>query len=139
MKVKPKDLRLCYFKERSTYSPKTFKPTTLSYNSYQFTCKFEKHQNISKIKTRTGVAVQQDQQHLCSNRTKVQSLAQHSGLKDSALLQLWSYGISHSWDLDQIPGPGISICCECSHKFKKILIFNKNYIAFKKIPKEIKD
>ena len=32
---------------------------------------------------------QRDQQHLCSARTQVQSLAQHSGLKDPVLLQLW--------------------------------------------------
>ena len=31
----------------------------------------------------------QDRWHLCSTRSQVQSPAQHSGLKDLALLQLW--------------------------------------------------
>ena len=33
--------------------------------------------------------VQRDGQHLCSTRMQVPSPAQHSGLKDLALLQLW--------------------------------------------------
>ena len=54
----------------------------------------------------------QDQQHLCSARTQVQSLAgpQHSGLKDPALLQL---------RLRSDPLARNSICCRAAKKKKK--------------------
>ena len=43
---------------------------------------------------------------------RVQSPAWHSGLKDSALLQLW-----YRWQLwlDSVPGLGTSICCGCGY------------------------
>ena len=63
---------------------------------------------------------QWDQQHLCSSRTQVQSLAQHHGLKDPALLQLWPR--SQLW-LRSDPWPGNSICHGVVIKEKK----NKRY------------
>ena len=66
----------------------------------------------------------QDQQHLCSARTQVQSLAgpQHSGLKDPALLQL---------RLRSDPLARNSICCRAAKKKEKEKkhhqIVNDNY------------
>ena len=45
--------------------------------------------------------MQQDQQHLCSARMQVQTLAQHNVLKDPALLLLWQRS-----QLQLIPGLG---------------------------------
>ena len=51
--------------------------------------------NLKKAATGLPAAAEQDQQHLCSARAQVQSLAWHSGLEDPALPQL--QGKSDPW------------------------------------------
>ena len=50
-----------------------------------------KNKRKTKNKEAAGVptVVQQDRRHLWSSETQVQFLAQHSGLKDPVLPQLW--------------------------------------------------
>ena len=50
----------------------------------------------------------------------VQSLAQHSGLKD---LELSELRIGHSCSLDSLSGPGTSKCHGCGHLKKKKRMF----------------
>jgi len=49
-------------------------------------------------------------------------VAWHSGLKDPVSRQLWC---KSSCSLDSVPDPGISLCCQCGHKMKIIIIANK--------------
>ena len=55
---------------------------------------------------------QRDQLHLCSTRTQVQSLAQHSGLRNPAVAQVTTGLRSDPW-------PGNSIYCRVTKKKKK--------------------
>ena len=66
--------------------------------------------------TGAPTVAQWDQRCLCSAWTQVWSLARHSGLK---IWHCHSCNIGSSCSLDSIPGPGTSICHECSHKRKE--------------------
>ena len=66
--------------------------------------------------TGAPTVAQWDQRCLCSAWTQVWSLARHSGLK---IWHCHSCNIGSSCSLDSIPGPGTSICHECSQKRKK--------------------
>ena len=59
---------------------------------------------------------QWDQRLLCSVKMQVPSLAQHTGLKDPALLKLQR--LSHLW-LGYDPWPGNSVCGRAAKNEKK--------------------
>ena len=65
---------------------------------------------------RFPAVVQQDQQHLCSTRTQVQSPAWHMGQK---ILCCHSCGIDYNYDSDLFIGPGIPYAMGQPKKKKK--------------------
>ena len=74
--------------------------------------KEKKKKKRKRIKMGIPTEAQRDQLHLCSTRTQVQSLAQHSGLRNPAVAQVTTGLRSDPW-------PGNSIYCRVTKKKKK--------------------
>ena len=61
----------------------------------------KKKKNHLKTTQRSYTVAQQDRQCLCSTRTQARSPAQHSRLKDQAMIQLWlRFKLGQIWSLN---------------------------------------